>query len=343
MHPTTKSWAAVAFMAGAVMAQSQSMWGRCGGDGYDGPRQCPRTAICYSANPWYSQCQPVESGIGQPGNPIVITTTVQTTITVVPGPGPTGITTRFTYLTPSPTLTPDPQFTVIDGVTYSIIRPRTSSAPPQFTVINGITYSVIRPRAADPTVAPALKARVPHLDDAKRNVPRAPAGPNPNTILPRAPTPTVLAQGQYWIRAVAPPNYHKYLQTQPANVAGRAVLGGAGTAGQFSIRDGQLVAATGADEPALYLHVERPAVLTDPPQRALATWFNTTRNDFGEFAWQGDSLVWTAAELKRQNVAAWLVCRDQGLFVNTGAYAYQTPAGCVDQTIHYYNDKTAND
>lgn len=29
MHLTTKSWAAVAFMAGAVMAQSQSMWGRC--------------------------------------------------------------------------------------------------------------------------------------------------------------------------------------------------------------------------------------------------------------------------------------------------------------------------
>uniref|UniRef100_L7IQ86 Uncharacterized protein n=1 Tax=Pyricularia oryzae (strain P131) TaxID=1143193 RepID=L7IQ86_PYRO1 len=231
--------------------------------------------------PWYSQCQPIESGIGQPGNPIVITTTVQKTITVVPGPGPTVITTRFTYLTPSPTLTPDPQFTVIDGVTYSIIRPRTSSAPPQFTVINGITYSVIRPRAADPTVAPAVKARAPHLDDANRNVPRAPAGPNPNTILPRAPTPTVLAQGQYWIRAVAPPNYHKYLQTQPANVAGRAVLGGADTAGQFSIRDGQLVAATGAGEPALYLHVERPAVLTDPPQRALATWFNTTRNDFG--------------------------------------------------------------
>ncbi|KAI6339855.1 hypothetical protein MCOR25_011235 [Pyricularia grisea] len=344
MHLTTKPWAVVAFMGGAVLAQSQSMWGRCGGSGYEGPRQCPRTAICYSANPWYSQCQPIESGIGQPGNPIVITTTVQTTITVVPGPRPTVITTRFTYLTPSPTLTPDPQFTVIDGITYSIIRPRTSSAPPQFTVINGVTYSVIRPLAADPTGAPVLEARLPHLDNPDRNIPRAPAAAAAaNPIMPRAPTPTILAEGQYWIRAVAPPNYHKYLQTNPTNVAGQAILGAAGTAGQFSIQDGQLVEATGSGSPALYLHVERPAVLTDPPQRALATWFNTTKNDFGVFAWQGDSLIWTTTEVKRQNAAAWLVCRDQGLFVNTGAYAYQTPVGCVDQTIHYYNDKTAND
>lgn len=31
---------------------------------------------------------------------------------------------------------------------------------------------------------------------------------------------------------------------------------------------------------------------------------------------------------------------ESSLFV--GAYGYQTPAGCVDHTIHYYNDSVPN-
>ncbi|EAA30347.2 hypothetical protein GE21DRAFT_10535 [Neurospora crassa] len=168
---------------------------------------------------------------------------------------------------------------------------------------------------------------------------------SPPPMATSIPTPITLQPGAYWIRAVVPPNYHKYLQTKPANLPGTAILDSYTTAGQFNIVDGQLV--NKVSNPPLYLWVEEPPAdgKTNPPPRTLATWFNTTRNPFGTFAWQGDTLTWSVASIKRQNVAAWLVCdkKDQGaLFVNTGAYGYQTPSGCADQTIHYYNDKTAN-
>ena len=147
---------------------------------------------------------------------------------------------------------------------------------------------------------------------------------------PQAPTPTTLVKGQYWIRAVASPNFHKYLQTKPVNTPGTATLGSSKTAGQFQVVSGQLVEYTGAGTPPLYMQVEKP---TDFTQRTLKTWFNTTQNAFGTFVFQGDALTWSAPEVKRQNLAAWLVCKDQALFVNTGAYAYQTPAGCADQTV----------
>lgn len=156
----------------------------------------------------------------------------------------------------------------------------------------------------------------------------ASAAPKPDRVQPRAPTPTTLQPGQYWIRAVASPNFHKYLQTVPANQAGPATLNDYTTAGQYNIVDGQLVDYTGT----LYLHVEKPADLASPP-RTLATTFNATKNSFGTFAFQGDAVTWSAPGLQRQNLAAWLVCQNQALFINTGAYAYQTPAGCSDQTV----------
>ncbi|KAI1460265.1 hypothetical protein F4805DRAFT_388330 [Annulohypoxylon moriforme] len=152
---------------------------------------------------------------------------------------------------------------------------------------------------------------------------------------------TTLQAGWYWIRAVASPNYHKYLQTKPANAPGTAVLESYTTAGQYNVKDGQLVANTGEGSAPLYLHVEKPADTANPP-RTLATSFNETENDFGTFEFQGDALTWSVPEVKRQNLAAWLVCANQALFINTGAYGYQTPSGCSDQTIHYYNDAHAN-
>ncbi|KAL2022147.1 hypothetical protein VTK56DRAFT_5976 [Thermocarpiscus australiensis] len=121
------------------------------------------------------------------------------------------------------------------------------------------------------------------------------------------PSPTTLEPVAYWIRAVVPPNYHK-----------------------STFVDGQLV--NKLSSPPLYLWVEEPADNANP-QRTLAAWFNTTQNPFGTFAWQGDALTWSVPSINGQNVAAWLVCEKQALFVNAGAYAYQTPAGCADQTM----------
>ncbi|KAI1450499.1 hypothetical protein F5Y02DRAFT_413221 [Annulohypoxylon stygium] len=153
---------------------------------------------------------------------------------------------------------------------------------------------------------------------------------------------TTLQEGWYWIRAVAAPNYHKYLQTIPAFTPGTAVLSSYTTAGQFAVQSGQLVANLGSGSSPLYLHVAQPDDTANPP-RTLATTFNTTENEFGTFEFQGDALTWSDPEVKRQNLAAWLVCADQALFINTGAYGYETPAGCADQTIHYYNDAHANE
>ncbi|KAK6082684.1 hypothetical protein SCUP234_00391 [Seiridium cupressi] len=150
---------------------------------------------------------------------------------------------------------------------------------------------------------------------------------------------TTLQSGWYWIRAVVAPNFHKYLQTNPAYKPGVAILESYTTAGQFNVQDGQLVANTGTGSDPLYLNVERPADLT---QRALSTWFNATENAFGTFVFQGDALTWSTPDIQRQNLAAWLVCDGQMLYINTGAYGYQTPTGCADQTIHYYNDAHAN-
>lgn len=156
--------------------------------------------------------------------------------------------------------------------------------------------------------------------------------PQPQPQATSIPTPTTLQQGAYWIRAVVQPNYHKYLQTKPANLPGPALIESYTTAGQFNIIDGQLV--NKVSSPALYMWVEEPADKANPP-RTLATWFNATKNPFGTFAWQGDTLTWSVPSVKRQNVAAWLVCKGQALFVNTGAYGYQTPAGCADQTVSF--------
>ena len=142
-----------------------------------------------------------------------------------------------------------------------------------------------------------------------------------------------LQDGWYWVRAVAAPNFHKYVQTSPPNAPGTAILETYRTAGQYKVdEDGQFVANTGEGAEPLYLHVERPADPTNAP-RKLAAWFNTTRNEFGEFAFQGDALTWSTPEINRQNLAAWLVCEKQAMFINTGAYGYETPAGCADQTV----------
>ncbi|KAK5655799.1 hypothetical protein OQA88_5337 [Cercophora sp. LCS_1] len=152
-------------------------------------------------------------------------------------------------------------------------------------------------------------------------------------------TPTTLENGWFWIRAVATPNYRSYLQAQPTGVPPAAIIASNTGAGQFNVVSGQLVYNRfGAGN--LYMHVENPAVKT---QRRLKTWFESTPNTYGTFAFQGDTLIWSVAEISRPNAAAWLVCGDgKELFVNTGAFLYDTPAGCFDHTIHSYGGSKAD-
>lgn len=114
---------------------------------------------------------------------------------------------------------------------------------------------------------------------------------------------------------------------------GDAYLLAASGAGQFNVVDGQLVYYTaGTDNSSLlYMGVENP---TNKTQRTLETWFAADENDYGTFAFSGDTLTWTVDDIDRPNTAAWLVCGDAGqLYINTGAYAYDTPSGCSDETV----------
>jgi hypothetical protein len=163
--------------------------------------------------------------------------------------------------------------------------------------------------------------------------PTSPVGTGTGTV------PTTLVSGYYWIRAVESPNFHSYLQAKPTNAPSPAYMESYLTAGQFNIISGQLVHYRGEGVAPLYMNVENP---TDKTQRKLQTWFAETKNNYGTFAFQGDTVTWSVADISRPNTAAWLVCENQGLFVNTGAYLYNTPAGCADETIHSYGGSVAN-
>ena len=140
-----------------------------------------------------------------------------------------------------------------------------------------------------------------------------------------------MQSGYAWIRAVAAPNFHKYLQTSPLNASpGRAILSDATSAGQYQIVDGQLVELIDTKGTKLYANVGQAASAT---ATILPVTFTSSKNSFGTFAYQGDTLTWSAAGVQRQNVAAWYVCESQSLWINLGAYLYGTPAGCADQTV----------
>lgn len=150
-------------------------------------------------------------------------------------------------------------------------------------------------------------------------------------------TPTTLLSGWYWIRGVESPYFHSYLQALPTASSGTALLDSYLTAGQFNIIDGQLVYNTGTGTTnALYLNVEDPA---DKTQRALATTFKATKNTYGSFAFSGDTVTWTDPDVARPNTAAFYVCPgtstagENALYINTGAYLYQTPSGCYDVDV----------
>lgn len=65
----------------------------------------------------------------------------------------------------------------------------------------------------------------------------------------------------------------------------------------------------------------------------LALTFNTTENTYGTFAFSGDAVQWSIPSIDRPNLSACLVCADQQLFINLGAYDYNTPPGCADETV----------
>ncbi|OHE96527.1 hypothetical protein CORC01_08125 [Colletotrichum orchidophilum] len=218
----------------------------------------------------------------------------------------------------------------VSGYTCSVLNPYYSQCIPGSNILT--TTSV---RSASTSTAPIATATSTRTTSRATTtlvtVTTTAAGNGGGSV------PTTLVSGWSWIRAVASPNFHSYLQAKPTGTPSKAYLDSPTSAGQFKVEEGQLVYLTGSS--SLYLNVENP---TDKTQRKLQTWFSASKNAYGTFAFQGDTVTWSTPDIARPNVAAWLVCENQEVFINTGAYLYQTPAGCSDQTIHSYGGSTAD-
>ncbi|KAF8645814.1 hypothetical protein AX16_007557 [Volvariella volvacea WC 439] len=169
-----------------------------------------------------------------------------------------------------------------------------------------------------------------------------PGGPGTSTPTTTSPGgQETLVPGYSFIRAVEAPHFHKYLQSETLHSAGDAVLGEPATAAQFQITNGQLIQAAGSGK-SLYAVVEPRANST--VMKLKMSWSETPATS-GTFRFSGDTVEWSNPSISRPQNNAWLVCPDAAgnldLYVNLGPYAYQTPAGCADETIHGYTGSTA--
>ncbi|KAI5123241.1 hypothetical protein M0805_001330 [Coniferiporia weirii] len=163
----------------------------------------------------------------------------------------------------------------------------------------------------------------------------------PSGTATAGPTGATLLTNNLWVRADEEPNFHTYLQSAVSGTPGPAVLGSYTIAAQFQLNNGQVEQQL-ADGSVLYLNVNTTTAST---ATYLPTYFATTQEETGTWAFQGDGLTWTAANIPRQDIGAFLACGTgvPGVYINLGAYDYMTPAGCADQTLNYYNGATAVD
>ncbi|KAM7189839.1 hypothetical protein V8F20_009976 [Naviculisporaceae sp. PSN 640] len=102
----------------AAPQATQSLYGRCGGEGHTGPWTCPQGAFCKPSNQWYSQCVSIENIQGRPGEVRTLTTVFSYD---VGGQNPRQISTRVTYTVPTPGANQPPPNTA---------RPTTSTTAP---------------------------------------------------------------------------------------------------------------------------------------------------------------------------------------------------------------------
>ncbi|CZT43567.1 uncharacterized protein RSE6_03629 [Rhynchosporium secalis] len=337
----------------AATAQTAA-WGRCGGKGYEGATTCVSGYSCVFSNDWYSQCQPVNAAIspsnpGNQGNP-------PSTPPVTPDPAPADPVPAPAATTKAPCKPvnkPQKPHTTLATKTKkcsSVLPTSTGSAGsgPGTGSDSGTSPGTGSDTGTSPgTGAGADTSPGTGTDTGASPGTGAETGKSPSTGTDTGVSTssagtgpgTTLVTGYFWIRAVAAPNFHKYLQTSPANAPGAAILSSGTTAGQFAIVDGQLtqLISTGS---FLYANVI-PA--TGTGANKLAVEFKKEKSTYGTFVWSGDALQWSAVGLTRPSASAWLVCEKQGLFANLGAYGYMTPTGCSDQTIHSYNGKTADE
>lgn len=140
--------------------------------------------------------------------------------------------------------------------------------------------------------------------------------------------PVVTLQARcYWVRAVESPSFHKCLQGFPEYITGHASMADYTMTGQLNIVNGQIVESIKGE--LLYSTVSPQ---TDSTFTKLTVTLSKSPNSYGTLAFSGNAVTWTIPFISRPNRAACFVCIGQKLFINPGPYAYNTPAGCADET-----------
>lgn len=106
-------------------------------------------------------------------------------------------------------------------------------------LFQAVSISISRLTTPPPT--PVYSQCIPGTDPNSQALPTpTSSGSGGGGAAPTGGPGSTLQNGYLWIRAVAAPNFHKYLQTKPQYVPGTAIMDSYTTAGQFQIVDGQL-------------------------------------------------------------------------------------------------------
>jgi len=197
---------------------------------------------------------------------------------------------------------------------------------------------------SNPYYSQCLQGAAPASPTTNPTTPIGGGGGTPTTVSSAPSGTTTLLPGNSFIRAVEDPNFHQYLQSEVLNTASDAVLGSPGTAAQFQITGGQLIQEL-PDGTQLYAVVEGPANSTVTKLKMSWSTSPASGVNAGTFVFSGDTVEWSIPTISRPQTNAWLVCPDaagnKDVYVNLGAYDYETPAGCADETIHAYTGATA--
>jgi len=155
-------------------------------------------------------------------------------------------------------------------------------------------------------------------------------GPGTATLLPN----------QLWIRADEDPEFHYYLQSQVLNSPGDAVISNPATAAQNNIVNGQLQQFLPSGG-ILYAQVYPPAANTT----RLKIFWSTTPATNVTWSFSGDGVNGNVPGFTTAATGNFLACTDvsttaPNIYLDLGAFDYQTPAGCASETLNYYNGAT---
>ncbi|EPS40171.1 hypothetical protein H072_6036 [Dactylellina haptotyla CBS 200.50] len=191
-----------------VYAQTQSLWGQCGGIGYTGATQCAGGSACSTLNAYYFQCvpQPTTSSTSTTTTAVTTTTTSRTTTTTTTTTPITTTSSTTLSRTTTTTSTTTSSRTTTTTSTTSSTRTTTSSSPatqPTGTILDCLNSKSV-PQALPGSSSFTFEARGFNL-----RLPFTPAAIAMPTTVPQVQA-AVLCGVQYKLKITAKAGGHSY-------------------------------------------------------------------------------------------------------------------------------------